>query len=91
MSAENDAAARRLSAALKGTELSGHIGYLRHYREYCITPGRDVCVRRGEETRRGRALDVEEDLSLLVRYEDGGAEAVRAGEVSVRGPGGYAH
>ena len=30
------------------------------------------------------ALDINEDFALLVRYEDGKCEALRAGEVSIR-------
>jgi BirA family biotin operon repressor/biotin-[acetyl-CoA-carboxylase] ligase len=54
---------------------------LTEYRRLCLNPGREVLA----ETRRGRALSIGEDYSLLVRWEDGAEEALRFGEVSVRG------
>lgn len=58
---------------------------LEEYRRRCISCGREVRV--GE--RRGFAFAVGEDYSLLVRWPDGTEEALRFGEVSVRGLYGY--
>ena len=54
---------------------------LEEYRLRCLNCGREVFV--GE--RRGFALQVGGDYSLLVRWSDGTEEALRFGEVSVRG------
>ncbi|MBQ3480794.1 MAG: biotin--[Oscillospiraceae bacterium] len=54
---------------------------LEEYRSRCASCGREVIV--GE--RRGFALRVGDDYSLLVRFSDGAEEALRFGEVSVRG------
>lgn len=55
------------------------------YRRDCITLGQEVSLVRGEEVRHGRALDVDEEGALIVKYQDGTVEAVNSGEVSVRG------
>ena len=62
---------------------------LRDYRQDCITIGQTVSVIRGDSTRHGLALDVDEAGALVVRYEDGTVEHVNSGEVSVRGLYGY--
>lgn len=59
--------------------------WLARYREGCVSTGRAVNVIRGEESRAAFALEIEEDFSLRVRYEDGSEESVNAGEVSIRG------
>ena len=58
---------------------------IERYRQDCITLGQEVSLVRGEEVRRGKALDVDEEGALIVKYEDGAVEAVNSGEVSVRG------
>ena len=58
---------------------------LAEYRARCLSVGREVAV--GD--RRGFARAVGEDYSLLVEWPDGTAEALRFGEVSVRGLYGY--
>ena len=64
--------------------------WLDRYRRSCVTLGREVCVLRpGSPGRTGRAVDVDDQFRLLVDF-GGGAEAVDAGEVSVRGLLGYA-
>lgn len=62
---------------------------LEEYRKACITVGKEVQVLRGESRRGGKALGIDEDFRLQVRYEDGEEEALSAGEVSVRGMYGY--
>jgi len=59
--------------------------WLARYRSGCITTEKAVRVIRGAENRAAFALEVEDDFSLRVRYEDGTVECVNAGEVSVRG------
>lgn len=65
--------------------LSGGAETLSEYRRRCISCGHEVLV--GE--RRGFARAIGEDYALLVSYPDGTEEAVRFGEVSVRGLYGY--
>lgn len=63
--------------------------WLEEYRKLCVTTGREVRVLRGESERNAFALEVTDDFSLLVRYEDGTEECLNSGEVSVRGLFGY--
>ena len=65
--------------------LGGGTGAPEEYRARCLSVGREVLV--GD--RRARALSVGDDYSLLVRFSDGKEEALRYGEVSVRGLYGY--
>lgn len=59
------------------------------YRADCITLGQDISLVRGEEVRRGHALDIDAEGALVVSFSDGHTEAVNSGEVSVRGMYGY--
>ena len=59
---------------------------LNDYRRLCLNLGRTVRLSDG---RIGTAVDVDPDFRLLVRFPDGGEEAVSYGEVSVRGLYGY--
>lgn len=63
--------------------------WLKRYRENCITLGREIKIIRGDTTRYGWAMDIDEEGALLVRYPGGETEAIAAGEVSVRGLWGY--
>lgn len=58
---------------------------MEQYKNDCITLGQDVTLLRGEEKRCGRALDIDSDGQLWVRFADGKVEAVNSGEVSCRG------
>lgn len=70
--------------------LTGKETALTRYRRDCVTIGRDVCLVRSDEcVHYGKALDVDTDGSLVVRFTDGRVEAVSSGEVSVRGMYGY--
>lgn len=62
---------------------------LRRYRKDCITLGQDIVLVRGDETRHGKALDIDNDGALLVEFVPGQTETVSSGEVSVRGMYGY--
>lgn len=59
------------------------------YRRDCMTVGKQIVLIRGDEKRYGTALDIAEDGSLVVRFEDQRTETVQSGEVSVRGLYGY--
>ena len=71
----------QLDALYAGWLADGGGAVLAEYRRLCLNPGREVL----SGGRRGRALSVGDDYSLLVRWEDGAEEALRFGEVSVRG------
>ena len=58
--------------------------FLEEYRRRSIVTGKTVDVIRGEAQRRAQALSIDDDLRLVVRYEDGTEEAVSTGEVSIR-------
>ena len=58
---------------------------MQEYRRDCITIGQDVRVLRSEDSRQGKALDVDSDGALIVQYSDGTIQHVNSGEVSVRG------
>ena len=62
---------------------------LDQYRRDCMTLNRDVVLVRGDEKRYGRAVDIDSEGALVVRFADGREEAVNSGEVSVRGMYGY--
>lgn len=62
---------------------------LRKYRENCVTIGQDISLVRGDEVRHGKALSVDDDGGLVVRFTDGTVQTVNSGEVSVRGMYGY--
>ena len=63
--------------------------YLHRYRAHCLTLGRPVRLITPTQEREATALDIDEDFRLLVELPDGTRQAVRTGEVSVRGPKGY--
>lgn len=75
----------RMDASL----LTGKEEMLRFYRSRCVTLGKEISVVKGEEIRHGKALDVDGDGALVVRFSDGRTEAVSSGEVSIRGMYGY--
>ena len=69
--------------------LTGKEAMLNQYRADCITLKQDVVLVRGEEKRYGKALDIDEEGALIVRYDNGEVSAVNSGEISVRGMYGY--
>lgn len=64
---------------------SGRAAWMQEYRSACVTLGKQVLLVRGEEKRPAFALDVDDEGSLIVRYEDGSVGTVNSGEASVRG------
>ncbi len=65
---------------------SGSDRYIDTYRSNCITTGKHVTVTNYAtgDGKSGIALDVNDDYSLKVRYDDGTEDNVRSGEVSVK-------
>lgn len=59
--------------------------YLSRYRRDCVTIGQPVRVLSPAGAVPAAATDIDDRFRLLVRYEDGSAAALNAGEVSVRG------
>ncbi len=57
---------------------------LSEYKGRSIILGHEISVMQGDEVKRAAALDICEDGSLLVRYEDGFTAKLCGGEVSIR-------
>lgn len=57
--------------------------YLNDYRDRSFLCGKRIEVIRSGQTRRARALAIDDDFRLLVRYDDGTEEALSSGEVSI--------
>lgn len=64
--------------------LQGEEGFVEEYRRACVTCGREVLLLQNGQARKAKALEINEDFSLLVRTE-AGEERISFGEVSVRG------
>ena len=92
---QNASRERLIAEMLKALEamdkalLSSPAAILERYRADCITLGQDVSILRGDEVRHGRALDIDAEGGLIVRYDSGETGTVTSGEVSVRGLYGY--
>lgn len=71
------------------TLLASPDAMLGRYRADCITLGREISILRGDEVRHARALDIDREGGLIVRYDSGEIGTVTSGEVSVRGLYGY--
>ena len=76
-------------ARMDETLLRSPADMLARYKNDCITLGREVSILRGDKVRYARALDVDSEGGLIVRYENGEIAAVTSGEVSIRGLYGY--
>ena len=63
--------------------------WMAEYKEHCITLGKDIQVIRGDSVLPGKAVGMDDDGGLIVRYPDGTEQTVSSGEVSVRGMYGY--
>ena len=58
--------------------------YIDEYRKKCFIIGMDVNVITVKGTREARALDIDRDAHLVVRYSDGSRESLSSGEVTIR-------
>lgn len=54
------------------------------YRQRCMVPGRDIDVISHSGSRRAKALGLDDECRLLVRYDDGSEEWLSSGEISIR-------
>lgn len=70
-------------------DLTDRGAIMERYRRDCVTVGKEITVIQGQTSRSGRALEVQDDGSLLVQFDEGQTAAVNSGEVSVRGLFGY--
>jgi len=61
--------------------------FLEDYRARSIVLGKDISVISGNREQPARAVAIDDDCGLVVRYESGDIETLRSGEVSVRGIG----
>ncbi len=57
--------------------------YIREYRERSFVVGHEIEVIEGEKRTPARALSVDDECRLIVRYANGKTEALSAGEVSI--------
>ena len=75
---------------MDGSLLFDQAEMMEKYRKQCITIGKDVSILRADgKVRYAHAVDIDDAGALVVRFPDGGTEAVNSGEVSVRGMYGY--
>lgn len=54
------------------------------YRKNCVVPGNEISVIRPDKSVKAYALGLDDDLGLIVRYEDGTEDVLRSGEISIR-------
>lgn len=59
-------------------------------REYSAIIGKEIDMIQSKTTRRVKAINIDDDGSLVVQNEDGDTELISSGEVSIRGKNGYA-
>lgn len=72
----------RFMAYYRDGEDMDHVG---EYIKRSVIPGKDIVVHLHGDVRRARALAIDDTCGLMVRYEDGSAETLRFGEVSIDG------
>ena len=60
------------------------IDFLDEYRKKCFVIGKDIYVIRMNEKKSAKALRVNDEGNLVVKYSDGSIEALSCGEVSIR-------
>ena len=75
--------------AMAQTLLAKKEQWMAAYKANCITLGKDIQVIRPDCVLPGKALDIDADGGLVVKYADGSIQTVASGEVSVRGMYGY--
>lgn len=83
------AAMIRALEAMDSQLISHKAQIMDRYRHDCITLGQDVSVQDRVAVRLGKALDINAEGALLVKFFDGETAWIQSGEVSVRGLYGY--
>lgn len=58
--------------------------FISEYRERSCIVGKRINVIKGGSSRAAQALDIDNECRLLIRYDDGTAEALYSGEISIR-------
>lgn len=58
--------------------------YVAEYRARSATIGQEILVVRGSSAQPAKAVDIDQNCALIVRYPDGKEEALQYGEVSIR-------
>lgn len=58
--------------------------FINEYRKRLMLIGKRITVIKQDETSAATAIDIDNDMRLIVEYEDGRREALLSGEVSVR-------
>ena len=64
-------------------ELSSH-SFITEYKEHSILLGKEIDVIDGENQKRAKAVDIDEQGGLVVEYPDGKRQILHTGEVSIR-------
>lgn len=61
--------------------------FMEEYKSRSFLPGKDIAVlKNASEEQPARALEVDDDMSLVVRMADGSIQHLKSGEVSIRVP-----
>lgn len=68
-------------ALYEGIHLKKH---LEEYKKRSFVLGREVTIIQGEKTRKGKAIDIDENCELVVELPDGKTEKLYSGEISIR-------
>ena len=77
--------------ALCSMDLSKKAEMMDRYRADCITLGKEISLVKADGSiRYGKAITIDDDGALVVRFPNGATETVNSGEISVRGMYGYA-
>ncbi len=59
--------------------------FINEYRKRSVVIGKDILILRGNDNITAKALDVDDNGGLVVRFEDGSTQTLTSGEISIRG------
>lgn len=76
--------AKVISECAKAIIKAQEIDFLEEYRKKCFVVGKDIYVLRMNEKKSAKALRIDDQGHLVVKYSDGSIEALSSGEVSIR-------
>lgn len=81
----NKLAASIITEFIKLYKAGNQDAFVAEYRERSFLPGRKIAVMNGSKLGKpATAIAIQDDLSLLVRYDDGSQDSLKSGEVSIR-------